>query len=33
MMKPMEAKIMKILKNIIDDAVNYNDMIERYNSK
>lgn len=33
MMKPMEAKIMKILKNIINDAVDYNDMIERYNSK
>lgn len=32
-MKPMEAKIMKILKNIINDAVDYNDMIERYNSK
>lgn len=24
---------MKILKNIINDAVDYNDMIERYNSK
>jgi hypothetical protein len=29
----MEVKIMQIFKNIINDAVDYNDLIERYNSK